>query len=183
MKISLTYGIGLSVAGALLTLVLFFLGVHNDAEKMQASNSIVGLIGILIPVVGIVFALRATRAAAPDGGLSYGKGVLTALLVGVVAGVVGAAFNYVYTAIINPGMMDTMLAMQVAALEAKGMSQDQIAAAEGVMKTMTSPVVTSVMALFATPFIYTLVGLIAAIFVKRAPVAVPPMPPGSAALS
>ncbi|MBE2214672.1 MAG: DUF4199 domain-containing protein [Opitutaceae bacterium] len=180
MKPYVTYGIGIAVAGALLTLALFFMGVHNDVEKMQSTGSIAGWLTFAIAIIGVVLAIRATRNGSPDGGLTYGRGVLTALLVGVVAGVLGAVFNYVYTAIINPGMVETLREMQVAALEGKGLNQQQIDAAEGVMKIMTSPVVTSAMALLMTPIFYTIVGLIASIFLKREPVAPPAVPPAAA---
>lgn len=34
MKNALTYGFGISIASSLLTLVIYFLGYHNDLEKM-----------------------------------------------------------------------------------------------------------------------------------------------------
>jgi len=121
MKISVVYGTGITIAGALLTFILYFLGAHNDVAKMEATSSVAGLVaGFAIPIIGLVLALRATRAASEGGGMTYGQGVLASLLVGVVAGVLGAVFNYVYGAIINPGMFDTIHEVQIAALEAKG---------------------------------------------------------------
>lgn len=181
MKPYVTYGIGATVVGALLTFALYFFGAHNDVEKMQSTSTVAGILGFAIPIAATFLALRATRAAAPDGGLSYGQGVLNSLLLGVVAGVLGAVFNYVYGAIINPGMFDTIHEMQVATLEAQGtMSAEQIDQASEMMKKFSGPVFTSVMALVGSPFIYTIIGLIVSIFVKRAPAAVPPPPPAAA---
>jgi membrane protein DedA with SNARE-associated domain len=169
MKPYVTYGIGVTVAGALLTFALYFLGAHNDVEKMQATSTVAGILaGFVIPVVATFLTLR---AAAPDGGMSYGQGVLTALLLGVVAGVLGAVFNYIYGAIINPGMFDTIHEMQVAALEAQGkMTAEQIDQAAEMMKKFSGPIFTSIAALIGSPIFYTIIGLVVSIFVRRAPV-------------
>jgi len=182
MKPFVTYGIGVTLVGALLTLGLYFAGAHNDVARMQATNSLAGLVAaFVIPVIAIVLTLRATRTAAGDQGFTYGQGVLNSLLLGVVAGVLGAVFNYVYGAIINPGMFDTIHEMQVAALEAQGtLTSEQIDQAAEMMRKFSGPVFTSIAALLFSPVAYLVYGLIVSIFFRRAPVAVPPPPPVAA---
>jgi hypothetical protein len=64
MKPYVTYGIGVTVVGALLTFALYFFGAHNDVEKMQATSTMAGIIaGLVIPVAATFLTLRATRAA------------------------------------------------------------------------------------------------------------------------
>lgn len=182
MKPYVSYGIGVAVIGALLTFALYFTGAHNDVEKMQATNTMAGLVaGLVIPIGATILTLRATRIAAGDAGLSYGQGVLNSLLLGVVAGVLGAVFNYIYGTIINPGMYDTLHEMQIATLEAQGkLNAEQIEQAAAMMRRFSSPLFTSLGALFGTPIFYTIIGLIVSIFLKRAPIATPPPPPAAA---
>lgn len=179
MKPYVAYGIGVTLVGALLTFALYFYGAHNDVEKMQATSTVAGIVaGAIVPIGAVVFTLRATRAASPDGGMTWGEGVLTALKLGLVAGVLGAVFNYIYGAFINPAMFDTMHEVQVAALEAKGnLTPEQIDQAAGMMRKFSGPIATSLGALIGSPIFYTIIGLIVAIFFRRAPVAMPPTPP------
>lgn len=180
MKTSVTYGVVLAVISALLTLVLFFLGVHNDPEKLRSTRTILSLVSIAITVAVVVMALRAVRAGAKDGGLSYGGGVLASCVVGLVAGVISAVFMLVYMKLINPEFLEANYQLAVTEAQARGASATDIQNAEGVMRIFTGAGFITAVTLIGTPITCTIIGLIAAIFVRRQPVT-PPEPPVAAA--
>jgi len=61
MKTTFKFGIGIAVASFVMGLILFFLGLHNDPEKL-ATGQIVGSVGgLLISIVGLTIALKARR--------------------------------------------------------------------------------------------------------------------------
>jgi hypothetical protein len=180
MKPYVTFGLGISVIGALITLGLFFAGVHNDPEKLQASNAPAGWVSFAVSVLGVTLAIRATRNSAADGGLTYGMGVLTALLVGLVSGVLSALFILVYVNMINPEFLETNYQMALAQAQAKGVPDADLEKAEAVMRWFTGPVFITIWVFVVSTVLSVLIGLIASIFLRRAPVAVPPPPPESA---
>lgn len=182
MKTSVVYGVVLAVVSALLTLLLFFLGVHNDPEKLKSTRTILSLVSLAITVAVIVMALRAVRANSPDGGLTYGRGVLASCVVGLVGGAISAVFMLVYMKLINPDFLEANYQLAVAEAQARGASDTDVQNAEGIMRMFTGAGFITAMTLIGTPITCTVIGLIASIFVKRAPVATPPPPPAEAAV-
>lgn len=174
MKQGLIYGVGTALAGAFLTLALYFFGIHSDMERMLATRTLVSLLGFAISIGGVVLAMRAARTAAPDGGLSYGRGVLVSLMVGIASGVVSAIFMWVYVAVINPEFAELNYQVAVSQAQERGMSDADIANAEGMMRLFTGPTFLAAMVFFMTPVMCVLIGLVAAIFLRRQPTAVPP---------
>jgi hypothetical protein len=173
MKIPLTYGAAMAIAGALLTLILFFAGFHDTAEKMQSgfaqTIAIIGPLGIAVACLAL--AMRDKRANTPaDMPWGYGSAFGTGVMTGLFSALFGAVFAYVYFAVLNPDMADVVYQMQVSKMEAKGMPSDRIDAAEQIMRKMLSPIMMTTFQTFFG-FLWTVVlSLIIAIFYKRRPV-------------
>jgi Protein of unknown function (DUF4199) len=179
MKIPLTYGALMAVASSLVTLLLFFLGYHSDAAKMQSIQPVQLIVVLAISFAGITMGMRARRAQIPPHEpFSYGRALGTGVLIGLCAALFGAAFNMLYATVINSGFNDVMMQMQTDKLEAKGMSSDQIEKASGMMKMMFNPIIQFIFALIIGTFSAFIISLIAAAFVKRPDRAsiAPPLP-------
>lgn len=170
MKLPLTYGFGIAVASTVLALILFFLGYHNDPDKLTTAQMVGGFGGMALQIGGLILALRAARDQSPERGLSYGRGVGVGALVGVFAGLFGAILTVVYGMVINPGMSEVIYQAQVAQMEAKGATSDQIAQASGMLRFFTGPIWMAIANLIFTPIMCTVFALIIAAFLKRAPV-------------
>lgn len=169
MKTALTYGIGIAVAGALLTLVTYFLGYHNELEKMMSGTAqILGMLNWVILIVGITQAVRARRDTSDDGSMSYGQGVGTGALTGLFAGLFTGVFTSLYATAINPAFIETLRDQQRAVMAERGNSPAQIDQAAAVMEKFTSPAVITVAAVLFSIFFGLLVALVAAAFLKRA---------------
>lgn len=170
MKPPLVYGLYLALAQLLLNVVLYLTGVHESAEGMQAAQVPITFVGIALYSAAVVLAIREKRATAPADrpwgyGSALGTGVLT-ILFGTVFGIVS---SYIYYAFVNPGMADVLYQMQVAQMEANGMSPTQIAQGEETMRRFMTPLPMAVFTAFFGLFMGTLVALVAAIFFRTRP--------------
>ena len=171
MKIPLTYGAVIAVGGMVLTLIEYLLGFHSDLAKFETSQRISQIGGIAISLVGLVLAMRAVRAKAPDGSLSYGCAVGTGALTTMFSGIFSAVFMLIYGKFINPEFHDLLFEMTTRAMTAQ-----QAESAAGILRFFTGPIWMSAMVLIMSPLFGTLFSLIVALFMKRAPQS-PPLPP------
>ena len=169
------YGFILAVATAVLTLILYFLGLHSDPAKLGAAKWIGGLGALVISVVVTVLGVKARRAEVPEAeGFGYGSAVAAGTLIAVVASVLGAIFNYAYMAFINPGYAEVLLQDQADKMQAKGLSAAQIEQAEKITRMFVGPTATSVFALIFGVIFGVIISLIVAAFLKRPTRQAPP---------
>jgi hypothetical protein len=177
MKLPLIYGLGLSIAGAVLTLILFFLGYHSDLDKFETGQTTTSILGVVITVIVLILGLRAIREATPDGSLSYGRAVGNGALITLFSGIFSAIFVLIYGLGINPEFHELVRQLQELKMEEQGMDSQQIEAASGMMSFFTGPVFMAMMTLLFSPMMGTVISLILGIFLKRAPVTTPPPVP------
>jgi hypothetical protein len=175
MKTYVTYGFIWALAGALLTLALYFLGYHSAAEKLKMAGYIGMVGGLAICVVCIILGTKARRTEVPaTEPFGYGQALGAAMMVAVFATLFGAVFNFLYMHFINPGMKDLQIQAQIDAWQAAGMSSAQIETAEKMMRTMMNPAVGAVMFILFALFFSLIVALITSAFLKRDAVAAEP---------
>jgi hypothetical protein len=176
MKTYLTYGFVMALAGAFLTLVLFFLGFHSDAAKLQTANWIALPLVIVITVACIVLGTKARRAELPASqNFGYGSALGAGVMITLVGAVLGVVTNYLYSHMINTGYNELIVQAQIAKWEAAGMSSAQVERAEGMMRKMMSPALQAAFGLLMVMFWGTLISLITAAFLKRPAADAPPV--------
>jgi vacuolar-type H+-ATPase subunit I/STV1 len=177
MKTTFKFGIGIAVASFVMGLILFFLGLHNDPEKL-ATGQIVGSVGgLLISIVGLTMALKARREEfAPEEGFGSGRAFGTGVLTSVWSSILGAILTIVYASVINPDMQEILVETEIAKMEDNGVPAGTIEQAEGMINIMTSPAVMGAMNLIFGFIFGVILSLIIAAFVKRDAVDVVPPP-------
>jgi hypothetical protein len=175
MKTSSLYGFISALAGALLVLVLYFLGYHSDPAKFTSSKWIAACIGLAIVVVVMVLGVRARRSETPQGkGFGYGTALLAGFQIALVSSVLSAAFVFAYDAVINPGFRDIIVQDAMEKVQASGMSGPQLDQVEKVTRFMASPAMRSVSTLVGGVIIGFILALIVAAFVRRPEPSIPP---------
>lgn len=168
MKTYLTYGFAMSIAGALLTLALFFAGFHSDASKLQTAQWISGGGGLAFAIVAIVLGTKARRAEiSATENFSYGRALGAGVMITLFACLLGIVTNQLYMQVINPGMNDLIVQAQIEKWEAKGMSSSQIEGAEAMMRKMMHPAIQAGFGFLGGMFFGTLISLVTAAFLKR----------------
>lgn len=179
MNIYATYGLAGSFLGAVQMLALFFLGMHGERIDLLSDWKIsipLGVFGFALNVVVIVLGLRAAREAAPDKGLTYGRGVGGGCLIGLWQGLGTMVFTVIYGFVINPGFKEAMIANQLAKMQEQNMPAEAYAMAEKMMNIMLNPIVQGVLAVPGTVVVALVITLVAAAVLRRAPQA-PELPP------
>jgi hypothetical protein len=175
MKTPLTYGALMAIATAALTLLLYFAGFHDNAEKFGTGQLLGTVGGLAIAVVCLALAMREKRASFPAAATwGYGSALGVGMLTGLVASLLGVITAYLYFVIINPGFGDFVVQYEVAKLEAKNIPEAAITQAEGMFKFMTRPAMMLTMQAVGG-FVWALVlALLVAIFFRRRERAAPP---------
>lgn len=179
MKLYATYGLLGSFLGAVQMLALFFAGLHGERIELLNNWKVsvpIGLLSFVVTIVVLVLGLRAAREAAPDKGMTYGRGLGVGCLIGVWQGLGSMAFMVVYGFVINPGFKDAMIASQLAKMQEQNMPAQAYAMAEKMMNIMLNPFVQGAMAVPGTVVTALVISLIAAAVLKREPQA-PELPP------
>ncbi len=168
MKTSLTYAAAMAIAGAVLTLLLFFAGFHDSVEKLKLAQWVGMGGGLAIGVVCLALAMRDRRAAYPaDRDWGYGPALGTGVLTGLFASLFGLITAYVYFTILNPGFSEVVFQAQALAMEEKGMSAAQIEKIEPILRKWMSPVAMTILQGLSGFVWSTVLSLIVAIFLRR----------------
>jgi hypothetical protein len=168
MKTTLFYGAIMGFVGILLNYALYFLGFHDSAAKMQSSQMINAILGIISGTICLVLAARARRQETPASEpFGYGRALLACFLTSLWSVCIGTLSWVIYIGVVNPGVRDIMIQGELAKLEAKGVSSAQIEQAEGMIRMMMGPIPQGLIGFCIGLIIWTLISLIVAAFVRR----------------
>jgi hypothetical protein len=172
VQTSLTFGFVLALAGSLTSLGLYLLGYHDTAQKLQVAQWIQLSVGITASIACLAAAMRAKRAQAPVDpaepwgyASAFGAGVLTGLF-GVIFGTV---FSYIYYKLINPGLNETLVQMQLAAMADKGMPAKTISEVEPMMRRWMMPEMMALMQGLTGLMASTVLSALIALFFRAQP--------------
>ncbi|HEY5078554.1 MAG TPA: DUF4199 domain-containing protein [Opitutaceae bacterium] len=168
MKTCSLYGLILAITGAIVTLVLFFLGFHSDPAKVGTGQMIGGLTILAASIVITSLGIKARRAEVPGSEpFGYGRALGAGVLISLVAVVLSTVFNIIYTVFINTGFTEVMVQAQMDKLQAKGLSGAQLDQAEKMTRMMMGPVPAAIVGILFGMIIGTIISLILAAFLKR----------------
>lgn len=155
-------------ASILLTLIGFLTntdpGMPDTNGAMKAFYSIAG---IGVAIWAVVMAVRHHRDRELGGYISLGRAVMVGLMVGLVAGAIGAVFMVLYTSVINPDYAETMKAAMQAQWEAQGMSDEQIEMAASMSGWVTNPIFLFIVQIFSGTIFGLFLGLIVGAIMKK----------------
>lgn len=172
MGTKFTYALYLTVASAVFSLLMFFLGFQT--EKL-AVGQYLQWFGFVIMFTFLWLGIKAVREESPDKSLSYGQGVGAGTLISLFSGLMSAVYSYIHFKFINPSFFDYQMELVKAKWAEKGLSDTQIEQLETVSRKFSGPGMTA----FFTPIAIVIIGLlmaliIAAILKRAAPASEPP---------
>ncbi|GEO06504.1 hypothetical protein AAE02nite_41680 [Adhaeribacter aerolatus] len=98
-----------------------------------------GFAALLFTILGIYFGIRAYRNHDRAGRINFWQGVLAGVVISIFAGVITAAFTFVYLQYINPGFVDFMVNLKRQTLEQQGATEVQIQSNEMVTREIFQP--------------------------------------------
>lgn len=160
MKSAMTYGLMLALALIAIHLVQYLMDVYKPPAW-------VNLLTYAVIVGGIVYGTIRFRDDELGGYISYGKALGFGVLLSLFASIVYGFYNYLLTAVIDPGYMEGVYRMLEENLLEKGMNYDQVENLMEDMKKLQTPLFMVFSSVFGFTFMGTIFSLITSIFLKK----------------
>lgn len=164
MGTKFTYALILTIAGAILNLLLYFTGFQT--EKLAVGQHIQWL-GFVIMIAVLYLGIKAVREESPGQHMGYGKGVGTGVLISLMSGLMSAVYNFIHFKFVNTEFADYQMEIVRAKWEEAGMGAAQMEQAEGFARAMMGPVATAIMTPIMVLFFGLIFSLIIAAILKR----------------
>lgn len=158
-KSAMIYGLYLALGLTLFSVILYATGL--------ILNQKIGYFSLIIYVVGIIVAQIHYRNSELKGTISYSQALGFGVAIMLFSGIITALYTLILYSIIDPGLIEQMKNVQEETLMKRGMNEDQIEATMAITSKMMTPGWISVMGLFGSVFMGTIVSLITSIFVKK----------------
>jgi hypothetical protein len=156
---SMGYGLILSLAMVVFSLVLFLLDLHMK----QGLN----YLSYVILIAGLLLAQLNYRNKHMGGFISYGKaftiGMLTSLFVSLIMGL----YTYIFFKFIDPGAMEQAMTMAEQQMMDRGMSEAEIEQGLKMAESFQTPGMYTFFAVAGNFVIGMVISLVTAIFVKK----------------
>jgi len=160
-KSAMIYGLYIGIFFTLFSVLLYVTG--------QTTNKALGYISFPLYALAIVLAQIHYRNSELNGVISYGQAVGFAVAAMLFSGIISALYTMILYSFIDPGLVQQMKTIQEEAMMQKGMTEEQVEAAMSIASKMMTPGWMSIMGLFGSVFIGTIVSLVSSIFVKKLP--------------
>ena len=154
-----TWGIIIGLVSIVYSVILYMLD--------QVFNQYLGYISIVILIAGLALAVKGYRDNILEGEISFGKAFGFGVLVSVVAGVLGAIYNYLLYTVIDPDLQQKALEFAAERLLEQGVPESQIEPTMEISKRLMSPVISSIGAVFGTTLFGTIISLVVAAIFKK----------------
>ena len=159
-KSAMVYGLYLGITITLFSVILYVSG--------QTQNKSLGYISFLLYAVGIVLAQIYYRNRELNGTITYGQSVGFGVAVMFFAGIITTLYNLIIFKI-DPSLIEQIKILQEEAYLKNGMSEEMIERTMEMSAKMMTPGWMSIMGLFSSVLIGTIVSLVTSIFVKKQP--------------
>jgi hypothetical protein len=158
---ALSYGVIVGAILILYSLILFLVGMHT--------NKYLGYVGYLILIGGMVMGTLEYRKKYLGGFMPYGKAFTSCFMTGLYAGLILAIYMFVFAKFIHPGFIQEMLDISRQAIYESNanMSEEQVDQALEISAKFMSPVMIAVWTFVGYLVASAIIGLIAAIFLKK----------------
>jgi hypothetical protein len=157
-RASLKWGLISGVASIVFLTVLYVTG--------QMTNQGISSLGLIIPIVAIVLAMKEFRTA--NGGfMTYGQGLGIGTLLTGISGFISGTYGYIYNEFIDSTIQQQILDKSREQLENRGMDDAQIEAAMEMTAKFTSPGITFDIGIIMSIIIGFVVSLIISAIMKK----------------
>ncbi len=161
-KIGTSYGLLLGLLSILLSVIAYVMGVHIERPWWLS------LLSFALMIFVILYGLKQFKKE--NGGfISLGESLKTGLAISLIAGIIGALFNYVFVTIIEPEFVNQMMDITREKMieQNPNMTEEQMEMGLSISKKMMSPLIMSAFAIIASLFFGFIISLITGLIIKR----------------
>jgi hypothetical protein len=121
MKPAVKYGLINGGVAVLWSLVMYVTELNRNTSAKW-----IQMIALIFPIVFMIMAINEYKATVGGGWITFGKAFGQAFRVGLIGGLVGIAFYYIYITAIDPAFIDFQKQMQMDQMAERGMSDELI---------------------------------------------------------
>jgi len=164
MGTKFTYALYMTIAGAVLNLLLYFTGFQT--EKL-ATGQHIQWVGFIIMFALLWLGIKAVREESPGKYLSYGQGLGSGVLISLYSGLMSAVYTFIHFKFVNTDFVDYNMELVRAKWAEAGMGADQMEKAEGITRMFMGPVAMTIMTPIMVVFMGLIMSLIIAAILKR----------------
>lgn len=162
MKIALKYGFIYAGASILMSLIMYITGLNRTD-----STWLITLIGLAVPVVCILLAVKEYKAELGGGFMKFSDIFKHGLVICLIGGIIYSAYSILYIQVIDPTFMDYIMEKQVTKMQEMGMDDDAIEKAMKGSASMQSPFWMFTFSLLGSLFAGAIISLIMAAILKK----------------
>ncbi len=161
----LRYGVILGLAGVVMQLLMYVLGMGEDGETTSV-GVVMGILSFAVTIAVMVHGIRFHRDKELGGFISFSRAMSVIFWMGVSSAVITSIWTLAYNNFINP---DSMLALQEEMVKMKAQVDDgelpemSLTAVEWTYSALTNPIALFLFSLFST----LILGLFISLFTKR----------------
>jgi len=159
-SIILNYGLYYGVAGILLNLVLYALGMHLDPGFTGM------LLGIAIMTVFTILAIKKFKSE-NNSFMTWGQGVKIGLGLILVGIIINLIYQQIFQNFIEPDFMEQVMALNEQKLVDMGLTQEQVEAQMEISQKFSSPLMQSAFVLIGGLFLGFIVSAITSAVMKK----------------
>jgi hypothetical protein len=159
VKSAMSFGLYLGLAVIAYTVLLYALG--------ETTNKMLSYVSFLIYLIGAGWAVKTYRDKTNGGYIEFGQAYLLSFLVFVFSGIIVSFFSFILFKYIDPSLMDQIWEQAQEEAMKKGVSEEQLAQSEKVMKMFQSPMVMFIAGIINSAIIGAVLSLIIAAVFKR----------------
>jgi hypothetical protein len=165
MSTTVTYGLISALFSVVMNLVAYFLGYQGENMAQGQWFQWLGLLGAVITFLGI----RAVREESPDKAITYGRAVGTGFKISLIGSALAGVYIFIHFKFISVEFTDYLVQMVREQQSAKGLGDAQLDQMEKGMRFMYNPVGLAIFTPVMGTIIGTILSLIFAAFLKKAP--------------
>jgi hypothetical protein len=158
-KANLTNGLVLGMTGIIYMVLLYFLNM--------ITNKPLGFAFLIIQIVLLYFLIKSYRDNQLHGNITYGQALGAGVITCLYFAVIMALFSYIFFAIIDPGLINKIIALSEEQMVKKGLNQELIDKGMQMTRKMIVPPVLAIYMFFREMFFGVIISLVIAAFVRR----------------
>jgi len=161
-KIALTYGLLLGLFSVLLSVVLYAMDSHLERPGWAS------FLSFAVTLALIVYGLK-TFKKENEGYMSLGQALKTGVAISLIAGIIGAIFNYIFVTMIEPDFVNQMLELTRENMLENNpeMTDEQVEMGLSITEKMMQPWIMSALAIIVSMFFGFIISLIAGLIMKQ----------------
>jgi hypothetical protein len=158
-KANLNNGIILGLAGVVFSLVMWFMD--------QTLNKNLGYLWLVVLMVALFFLIKSYRDNHLKGFITYGQSLGAGVIIMLYYAIISAVFAFILYKVIDPGLIDKMLAMAEQTMVDKGLPEAAMEQGLKMQQKLMTPAFIAGTSIISTMFMGTIISLLVSIFTRR----------------